>query len=73
MSASRKLYVALAEKYRELRPKENDPEWSTWVVMICATANVLRHDNSGFDRQKFLLACGMGALQAHVATDTLAR
>ena len=57
MSASRKLYVALAAKYKAMQPS-NDDEWRQWSDMVIATATVFANDNSGFDIRKFLSASG---------------
>lgn len=60
MSASRKLYIALAAKYKANQPQDSTtPEGSMWNVMVLSTANVLADDNSGFNMEKFLIASGL--------------
>lgn len=61
MSASRKLYVNLAQRYKVHRPLPGTHEYLTWKILVLVTANALRDDSSGFDSRKFLVACGFTA------------
>lgn len=61
MSASRKLYINLAKRFKLHRPLSHTNEYLTWKVMVLVVANTLKDDNSGFHTQKFLVACGFTA------------
>lgn len=66
MSASRKLYVALAKEFKRSMPVQRSDERSSefnaryaqWHQMVHATAGVLKEDNSGFVTMTFLQASG---------------
>jgi hypothetical protein len=57
MPASRKLYNALAEQisfiFDEVPPCEG------MRIMVSRIADVLEEDNSNFDQERFMKACGL--------------
>lgn len=59
MSASRKLYNAVAGKFKEASHRNTDAqERNMWRTMVLAAAFAFRDDNSGFDKWRFLKASG---------------
>lgn len=60
MSASRKLYVAMAKKLKASYPEwgQDDHAFDAWNDIVIGVAEVFHQDNAGFDRVKFLKACG---------------
>jgi hypothetical protein len=59
VSASRKLYKSLAEKFKANQPHDPaSPEGGMWNTLVLSTANALADDNSGFHMEKFLAASG---------------
>lgn len=68
MSASRKLYVAMAERLKAAKPSVHlgsDPE-DGWEMAVLAVARAFASDNSGFDMTKFLKAAGIEPNYAEV-------
>lgn len=63
MSASRKLYTAMADKFKDLRPATGGEGYNEWVAMVIGTATVFANDNSGFDIRKFTRASGFSEEQ----------
>lgn len=62
MSASRKVYTAIAETFKRRQPNPEKTEaYSTWVMLLLGTAAALKADNANFNREKFFEACGYEA------------
>ena len=60
MTMSRKFFRELAERYARQRPGFTDPGevYQMWEVMVVSTANAISQQNSSFDQDRFLEACG---------------
>lgn len=72
MSASRKLYVALAEGFKRAKPNyPSENAMGVWVHTVTNSARVLKADNSGFDREKFLRASGFTDGDLAVYSDSI--
>ena len=58
MSATRKLYVAVAEKFKEVAQQTDDNDRHMWRTTVLAATFAFRADNTGFDKRRFLRASG---------------
>lgn len=58
MSASRKLYVAVAEKFKEVERRTDENDRHMFRTTTFAAAKAMKDDNSGFDTLRFLAASG---------------
>lgn len=63
---SRKDYIALAAALASIQPPANDDPAAivTWEACVTKIAQTLAYDNSRFDRDRFLGACGLLAVYA---------
>jgi hypothetical protein len=71
MSASRKLYVTVAEKFREVSHRTDENDRHVWRATVLAAAFAFRLDNSGFDKRRFLKASGWADDELAAYADTL--
>lgn len=55
---SRRFYVKLAAKFADQRPPVNSVQYPVWSAMVAVTADAIETTAAGFNREKFLLACG---------------
>ena len=58
MSASRKLYNAVAEEFKRVGGMTDENDRYMWRAMVRAAARSFYGDNSGFDTYRFLRASG---------------
>lgn len=61
---TRKDYVALASALRNARPWQYDqndkaPACVAWLAAVCAVSDTLGRENTRFDADRFLCACGV--------------
>lgn len=69
---TRKDYVALAAALKDAKPLSTRPQmrnlygaedetpYTVWCASVYAVSDVLGRDNTRFDRERFLTACGAG-------------
>ena len=58
---SRKFYQALAARYKAEKPSVHAQSYPMWVQMVFATTSTIAEGNPAFDKQRFLLSCGVEA------------
>jgi hypothetical protein len=58
MAASRKTYIAIAEKVKQARPT-NEQQLEAYKNAVLQVAYALRQDNYAFQTSTFLEACGL--------------
>lgn len=58
MTASRKLYNAMAAEFKRIEGTTDEADRHMWTQMVWAASQTLWRDNSGFDRLRFLRASG---------------
>jgi hypothetical protein len=61
---SRRFYQKLAKNFADQRPPVNSVQYPTWSAMVAVTADAIETTAAGFNREKFLLACGDAAALA---------
>lgn len=69
---SRKFYVNLATKYKGYKPSKGTPAYAMWLTLMVATTNVIAEGNPAFDKQRFLVACGLDEHEAMATAGALA-
>jgi len=59
---TRKHFVDLAARLKGLKPESDheSPEYNLWADTVLEMAYFSSTQNSNFDRQRFLTACGLG-------------
>lgn len=58
MTASRRLYNAMAEAFKRVGESTDENDRYMWRAMVRASARSFLSDNSGFDTYRFLRASG---------------
>jgi hypothetical protein len=56
---TRKDYIALANALKDAKPDTFHDPVKIWGIAVANIADVLKADNSNFDRARFLTACGV--------------
>jgi hypothetical protein len=55
---SRKHFAALAAAFKQNRPVSGSPAFGVWASTVRAVADVCNVSNTGFDYERFYIACG---------------